>query len=249
MQIDANLGFAAANNIGIRIALAQPEAAYIWLLNNDTVVRPNALSALIDRTKHDSNVGLCGSTLLFYDRPEYIQACGGARYNPWTSRGGHIAAGQEASSLPSAELVEKKLRYIVGASILASRAFVEVVGLMNENYFLYCEEVDWATRAKGRFSLAYAPKSVVYHKVGASIGSAARSLYQSEMADFWGTRNRVAFTREHHWYALPTVYCFVLASAALRFLHGRAKNGVAVMLGAFRRTIPQRWDVAGRPLG
>ena len=48
------------------------------------------------------------------------------------------------------------MEYVSGASMLASRAFLENVGLMEESYFLYFEELDWALRARGKFDLAYA---------------------------------------------------------------------------------------------
>ena len=55
--------------------------------------------------------------------------------------------------------------------MLSSRVFLEDVGLMEESYFLYFEELDWAMRAKKAFKLGYARESVVYHKEGASIGT------------------------------------------------------------------------------
>jgi GT2 family glycosyltransferase len=195
----------------------------------------------------DAGIGICGSTLLFYDRVKdgarSVQACGGSRYNPWTSRGGHIAAGYDQEHLPTQAWVEHRLRYIVGASMLVSRRFVESVGLMNEQYFLYFEEIDWATRARGLFRLGYAPLSLVFHKTGATIGTAARPIFQSEMADYWGTRNRIVFTRKYFLYALPSVYFFVLCSALLRLVNGRIANFRAVVAGALLLSAPALTDI------
>src|SRR5690606_5006085 len=81
VRTGANLGFAGGNNVGLGYALARPDVDAVWLLNNDTVVHPEAARALIEIMARDPGIGICGSTLLYYDRPELVQALGGARYN------------------------------------------------------------------------------------------------------------------------------------------------------------------------
>jgi len=85
--------------------------------------------------------------------------------------------------------------------MLVSLPFLRDVGLMDERYFLYYEEIDWVARARRRYSLEFAPDSIVYHKEGASTGTT-----RSDFADFHIVQSRVAFTRRHFPYALPTVY-------------------------------------------
>ena len=84
IQTGGNLGFAGGNNVGIRFALSQADCEYLWLLNNDTVVAPDALSHLVARMKEDQNIGVCGSTILEYHKPEIVQALAGATYSRWT---------------------------------------------------------------------------------------------------------------------------------------------------------------------
>ena len=80
-----------------------------------------------------------------------------------------IGSGIDRSVVPEeGTAVERQMVYVMGASMLASAAFVREVGLLQEDYFLYGEEIDWALRARGRFSLAYAPASHVFHKSGAT---------------------------------------------------------------------------------
>jgi hypothetical protein len=67
--------------------------------------------------------------------------------------------------------METELDYLSGCSMLLPRAFLEEVGLMNEDYFLYYEEIDWFTRAAGRFDLLVAADAHLYHREGGSIGS------------------------------------------------------------------------------
>lgn len=170
-----NLGFAGGNNVGIRYALAAG-FDYVWLLNNDTVVDEHTASELIKRMQADPRIGMCGSTMYYYDTPDIVQCLAGSSFDFAKAIGTPIGYGkpfdQKTASLAD---VESRLDHIAGASLMVSRAFLEQIGLMEESYFLYFEEIDWAVRAKGRFSLGWAPRSFVWHKEGGSIGSSHRS--------------------------------------------------------------------------
>ena len=208
IQSGANLGFAGGNNVGIEYALLH-DADFVWLLNNDTVVEPDALTHLVARMAKDTNVGMCGSTLVYYDRSE-IQALAGARFNKWLGTFKIINRGvsrEPSFNADDAEWVEKQLDCVIGASMLISRRFVESVGLLAEDYFLYNEEIDWAIRAKNLYTLAYAAKSVVYHKEGTSTGGSNFKLAgKSRISDFYMVKSRIMFARKFYPYTLPTVY-------------------------------------------
>jgi GT2 family glycosyltransferase len=171
IKTGANLGFAGGNNVALRYILELCDFDFAWLLNNDTVVRPDALSQLVHRMKERTDAGICGSTLLYYDEPSKVQAWGGSIWNTWVARGGILGNLETAKAVPPVSEVERKMAYVVGASMLVRRQFLEQIGLMDEGYFLTSEEIDWATRAKGRFTLAYAPGSLVYHREGAITGA------------------------------------------------------------------------------
>jgi GT2 family glycosyltransferase len=64
--------------------------------------------------------------------------------------------------------VERELDWVCGASMFVSTLFIREIGLMQEDYFLYYEEADWAIRGLDQFRLGFAPKSVVFHKSGAN---------------------------------------------------------------------------------
>ena len=76
IQTGENLGYAGGNNVGIRYALARDDCAYVWVLNNDTVVEPEALTALVECLGQDAKAGAAGSCLLYYHTPGTIQARG-----------------------------------------------------------------------------------------------------------------------------------------------------------------------------
>lgn len=173
IQTGANLGFAGGNNVGLRYIMARGDADYIWLLNNDTVVEPSALDELLEVARADSDIGIVGSSLCYFSNPDFLQARGGATFSPFRAKARPLHENQKRSpiSISEAEQLNKQLGYVIGASMLVSKTFIDEVGLMSEDYFLYYEELDWACRAKGRFRLAVAPNSIVYHKVGASAGT------------------------------------------------------------------------------
>ncbi len=221
IQTGRNRGFAGGNNVALRFLLERRQFDYVWLLNNDTVVDRDSLSAAVERMAHKPQAGMCGSTLVRYHQPGCVQAHGGSVYNRWVARGGHIGQSQSLATLPQAESIERRMAYVVGASMVVSRSFLNDIGLMNENYFLYFEEIDWATRARGKYQLAYAPKSIVYHKEGQSIGTAIKRVDQSLLAEYYGSRNRLTYTILHCPFAVPTVALALLISAAHRAIHGR----------------------------
>lgn len=215
IRTGTNLGFASGNNVGLRYLLGRPEIDAIWLLNNDAVVEPGAAEALIAEAERDAGIGLCGSTLLYYDEPERVQAAGGATYNPWLALPRHIGESAPLSRLPEAAHVRARMAYPTGASLLVTRGFLEEVGLMGEDYFLYFEELDWARRGAGRFRVGYARDSRVYHREGRSVGTDGAER-KSRLADYYFLRNRMRITRRYYPRRIPTVRLALLMALVNR---------------------------------
>lgn len=235
----ANLGFAAGNNFGIRFALRDPQCTHVWILNNDTEVQPGALREALAEMSRRPELGLCGSTLVYHHDHKTVQAFGGSRYKPLSGCTAHIGYGCSIDDIPASNRdVEAQMDCVVGAAMLASRAFLETVGLMAEDYFLYYEEMDWAARAKGRYRLGYAPQSVVFHKEGASIGTAADG--GSPMSTYYLFRSRLRFVVRHQWWMLPLVIAHVgwdlfKLTAKRRWVHARS-----ALFGALQLRAPGR---------
>jgi hypothetical protein len=217
IKTGANLGFAGGNNVGLRYALARGDFEYAWLLNNDTIVKPDSLLALVARMEKSANVGICGSTLIYYHSPDRIQALGGSRYNRWRCRATPIGAMQAVDSRIDPGQIERDMDYVAGASMMVSRRFLQEVGLMREDYFLYFEEFDWARRARGRFALAYAPASIVYHKEGGSIGTYAAGR-SSSLSIFYLQKNRIKFVSRFFKRYLPFLYLSIALESARALL-------------------------------
>jgi GT2 family glycosyltransferase len=207
----------------MRYALARGDAAFVWLLNNDTVVRPEALSALVARLRERRDAGQCGSRILAYTTPERVQYRGGAAYGRWWGRIRPIGAAEPGDAPADVASVERAMDYVAGSSLMVTREFIEAVGLMDERYFLYYEELDWATRGR-RFALAYAHDSVVYHREGRSVGARSTGEPLSELAEYHGLRNRLAYTRRFFPAALPTVYLGMVAALLNRVRRGQLRR-------------------------
>ena len=208
-----NRGYAAGNNMALRLLMAWGADA-VWLLNNDVVVDANALGAMLCRLFAKPRPGLCGARV-YYMGTDRMQCRAGGSVCQWTALAtldGYGFSTRRALS-ESVEAVEARLHFIYGASVMASRNFIQTVGLMDERYFLYCEEQDWAYSAKGRFDLAYAADAVVWHKEGGSTGHSRRQV--SVRALLLLARSRILLTWKHKPQALPTV-CLSIVFAAAR---------------------------------
>jgi N-acetylglucosaminyl-diphospho-decaprenol L-rhamnosyltransferase len=106
-----------------------------------------------------------------------------------------IAVGRNsvAGSAPSDALLAS-IDAISGACVLVARAFVDDVGLMTEDYFLYMEELDWARR-RGQHRIGVAPLAIIRHVGGASIGSGTKPEESSPLSAYLASRNSVLFSR------------------------------------------------------
>lgn len=155
-----NLGYAKANNIGVRLAKYE----YILLLNNDTVVTDNWLNPLSDIIDNDKSVAAVGSKLLFQN--EKIQHAGVAIVKD-IPFGDHLVARHlyygYSKSAPEVNIL-MEYQALTGACLLIRKSRYFEVGGLDEEYWNAYEDVDFCfkLREKG-YKLVYQPKSVVYH--------------------------------------------------------------------------------------
>lgn len=210
LRAKENRGYAAGNNIALQYALKQQDMEYCWILNNDTVVTKDSLSKLYEYMEMKPDVGICGSKLVYdWDRNK-IQGYGGY-FNPVFAKGGICKD------------IEKidRIDYVIGAAVFVRRKFLEDIGLMCEDYFLYCEEIDWAERAKGKYRIACVPESVVYHKEGASTGGGHEIRSRSLLSDYYLLRSKLLFTKKFHKKYLPIVYFALIYAIFVRIKNGQ----------------------------
>lgn len=203
IQTGHNLGYAGGNNVGIRFALNQADMQYVWLLNNDTEVDPDALLHMVQRCQSEPRIGICGSRLVYFHDRAHLQGLGGI-YNRWLGTTRHYAAYAPSDTVYDDDKVSADIDYVIGASMLLTRPLLEQVGLLCEDYFLYFEELDISYRAKTFGYIHHVVTSaIVYHKEGASVGIATE---KSAFADMLSIRNRLLFSKKFHQNSVVTVW-------------------------------------------
>ncbi len=237
-----NAGFAAANNLGFSILDDIAHPAFYWVLNNDTVVEPTALALMLARMSSDAQIGICGCTLTHTEPALLVQAYGGVKYSTLTGKGIHVGEGVFYQGPVDNKQVESEITYISGASMIVTHEFIQKVGPMCEDYFLYNEELDWAWRARGLFKMAVETAAVVHHKEGASIGTHGMQRAPSLLSDFFQARNKLLFSRRYTPFQYPVVYVFTFARALKRLREGFPKNTGVILSVLFGKDEPDpKW--------
>ena len=193
ITLTENLGFTGGNNVGIADAL-QHEADYVWLLNNDTIVDSNALTLL--GAFDDPSVGVAGSKIYFqagheYHKNRYTKKEQGKVF--WYA-GGYVDWPNMYASHKGVDEVDQgqyegvsDTPFVTGCSCMISRKAIETVGMLDEKYYLYLEDLDFCLRAiREKFRLVYYPSSVVWHANAGSSGGSGSMLHA-----YYMTRNRL----------------------------------------------------------
>jgi GT2 family glycosyltransferase len=199
MPLGRNGGFAFGNNEAIRPALTSPEPPdYVLLLNPDTVVRPGAVRALLDFMDAHPKVGIAGSRL---EEPDGRAQRSAFRFPGALSE---LEEGLRLSVVskllkpfvvaPPAPVSACRVDWVAGASMMIRRAVFDVVGLMDEAYFMYYEEVDFCRRAnRAGWPCWYVPASRVVHLVGQSSGVTDLKKPKKRQPAYWFASRRRYF--------------------------------------------------------
>jgi hypothetical protein len=225
-----NLGFAGGVNVGLAYLARFADIRHFWVLNPDSVVPPAALAALAARLETETPYALLGGRVTYLDPPDMIQIDGGT-VSRRTGATGNVHLGLPDATTPPPDPAE--LDFIMGANMVASRAFYDAAGPMREEYFLYYEEVDWAMR-RGGLPLAYCDGFRIYHRAGSAIGSPTLSRVASPFSLYFKHRGRMMFLRRFFPRSRAFGYAYSLAYAARLLLQHRAPaEARAVIAGAF----------------
>lgn len=188
IRSENNLGFSGGNNVGIKYALCHG-ADYIMLINNDTVVEPHMIEHITEYA--DSNC-VVAPYMYYYSAPERVWY-GGGRINRFTGIVRH-------------RIDNKDTNFITGCCFLAHRSIFEIVGLLNDNYFMYCEDTDFSIKLyEHNINIKIVKEAILWHKIGVSSGGDT-----SEFATYYMNRNKLYYikTNREFFYltALPFTY-------------------------------------------
>ena len=238
IQANSNRGFSAGNNIGVRYALAQKDADYYWLLNNDTLVTPASLGELVkchQQYPEENKVGIVGGKLLYYNEPDIIQCLGGGTYNELIGFVRQVGD-RLPEKLESSKSYEQ-LDYVSGACMLVRTEFIEKVGMLAEDYFLYYEELDWCARGRIKgWSISYTNKAVIYHKVGGTINAHRKYTQKSEIADYYSVRNKLLYASKYNGFLInATVRLGLIGAIANRIIRGQFRRTIMILKLSFAK--------------
>jgi GT2 family glycosyltransferase len=201
-----NLGFAGGHNAALYYVLEDTASEYVWLLNNDTVVDANALTTLVDSATQHPRIALWGSTVLEYDQPHIVQCAGGCRYFPGLTLFQNVYGG-----LPLNQVLQfnasPKLDYVYGASMFLSTKALRQVGFLNEEYFLFYEELDYTQRLRRHgYAIGWCKASRVYHKGSQSVGNRKEgNSAKLSRANYYENLSTLKYTLNFHPFLLPLV--------------------------------------------
>jgi GT2 family glycosyltransferase len=158
IRLDENRGFAAAVNIGLREALADPATTHAWVLNNDTICPPETLEKLLAAVESTPDTGLAGCPMIEGKGTpnERIVAAGKTLLRPWM-----IPVNAKTDQVPD---------YISGACLLVKRKTIEDIGLLDDGFFFFFEDADYSLRAKqANWRLSVAPDVLIQHLGSATV--------------------------------------------------------------------------------
>ena len=204
MASDENLGFAAGNNLALETILrtrdAAPSGSFVWLLNPDTAVRTGATTALLTALERTPTAGVAGAKLLYADGslqqsafrfPGLLQLAfelfpmPQRLYDTWLN--GRYPRRLYAGERPF------RVDHPLGASMMVRRQAIKEVGVLDEGYRMYCEEIDWCWRMQeaGWDALCVPTAEIIHHA-----GQSTSQVPIQSFVDLWKSRARL-YARHH----------------------------------------------------
>jgi len=216
---EENLGYAGGTNRALRQDLITDWDA-VWVLNPDTFPDPLALEALVERQRM-GGYGIVGSRIVF-EASRLVQTWGGLRWLPLIGRARLLGFAQKEDVHPQEDDVERSIDFIHGCSMYVTRAYIEAVGGMDEEFFCYAEDTEWCLRADRRFRFGYAHGSLVRHIHGGSTGANRHRGKRSRFNVYMNERNKVLLARKRMGAAAMLVWPIYLCITTEYLLIGRS---------------------------
>lgn len=244
IESDRNLGFAGANNLGIRQTLATGGADYFLLLNPDTLIRPGAVGTLLRFLEEHPQAAAVGPRLEEPDATPQQSAFGPVTPMSELVRG--------ATMGPISRLFKKygvygemhdhahRTHWLAGACVLMRASLLERIGLLDDRFFMYFEEVDFFRRAaqenarNGGLETWYEPAAHVVHLVGQASGIVRGKPKERKRLPAYWFESRHRYFRKHFGY--PGMLAADLLWFAGHSLHVMRK----LLTGASHAAVAQR---------
>jgi GT2 family glycosyltransferase len=231
IEIKHNKGFSGGANVGINYAI-KDKFDYVLLLNNDVIVKKDFLTELVNAAESNSKIGVVSSMIYYLNNKKLIQSAGGYK----NFKGLYPFKDPNQRTYDEGQFTKNFfVDTLIGCSMLIKRELVEKIGVLDENHFIYAEDVDFSTRAKkAGYLLCTAVKSKVWHHVSASSGGREKNLTFL----YYNTRNLIYFSKKHLVlseridFNLHFIFGRILETGKL-FLQREYKSCKAILFGIF----------------
>jgi len=240
---EQNLGFCAGNNIGIQYAIKQ-RADYIYLLNNDTTVESEALTAMVRAAEANPILGIVAPVMHDYKGTRTIWFAG-SKVNLRRAEAVH-----DNSRQPLRTDEPYTVPWITGCALMARADILRQLGGLDERYFLSWEDVDLGLRAgRAGIQLAVIPAARIYHKGGQTSG---RLL--GDTRDYYDVRNRLLLIRTHAGWRYYAAAAYVVVKCLVAPLRGSSRRlsqrlaELSQVVAAVRDHLLGRYGERGNPL-
>jgi GT2 family glycosyltransferase len=213
LALDRNLGLSGGNNAGFRTA----QGEILISLNNDTEVHPHFVEALVTALQEHPEAGMAAAKMLLFDRRDHIHSAGD---------------GYGTDGIPFNRGVWEKdegqydqpgwIFGGCGGAVAYRRATLDDIGLFDESFFMYCEDVDlnWRAQVAG-WRCWYTPQAAVYHKLSATGGGPIASYYTGRNTLWVIAKNYPGALLRRHWARILRAQ-WLVARDALRAWRGEA---------------------------
>ncbi|HZL84194.1 MAG TPA: glycosyltransferase family 2 protein [Candidatus Krumholzibacteria bacterium] len=193
----ANLLYAGGMNVGIEQA-RRTGTDYVLLLNNDIVLDPGMLRALVASAAPDERIAAAGPKIYYSAEPQRLWFAGGemSLWRGWPRHTGLREMDRGQHDQP------RDVDYLTGCAVLVRAKSFDDVGLLDAGFRMYAEDADWCLRARAKgYRLRYAPDARMWHKVSASAG--ARSWFKIRRRFRSQIRLLARHARWYHWLVIP----------------------------------------------
>ncbi|MCK6549011.1 glycosyltransferase family 2 protein [Myxococcota bacterium] len=202
MAIDPNRGFTGGNNVAIRPALHAPSPPeYVLLLNADTLVPEGQIQILVDFMDNHPAAGIAGTRLQFPDgevqgTPFNFMTVAAELDRGLQSKAFYKVMRPWAIAVDPKPTAATKVDWVAGASMIVRRSVFEAIGLLDEAYFTYFDDIDFClSAAKAGFETWYVPESHIVHLEGKSTGIV--NTQESKRASYWFEARRRFLLKQH----------------------------------------------------
>ncbi len=213
LEMEKNLRFAGGTNVGLQHAM-EHGAELLLLLNNDTTVDPEFLSAMVSRLMSEDRIGIVTPKILYHDDPHRIWFAGG-KISMWTGTMRHVGIRELDMGQYDRP---REVQYASGCCILTRTSMAKEVGLLDESFHSYTEDADWSMRVrKAGYTIAFEPRAVIWHKLSVSTGGHL-SWYKMKNKFVSNLRFFGRYAAWYQWLVFPWMNVLVNGYAALRFL-------------------------------